>query len=92
MRLDPDGLDPTLGTKLVLPDQLLVAYYGEGCLKFADPERSTQDVGDPRFATVASLSNSKNMLPGDFPQTVTGLREIVNEPSHGWWDEWVRLG
>lgn len=84
VRLKPDGLEPILGTELISPEQLLVAYYGDGCLKFADSERSVQDVDDSLFVTMAPLSNLDNILAGGFDRAGAGLREIVNEPSQDW--------
>jgi len=77
MRFGSDGLMPVLGSELIPAEKLLVAYYGDGCLKFADPARPIQDVGSLPFITMASQSNLDNILPGDFDLANIALREIV---------------
>ena len=83
-RLGTAGLEPFLGSELVQPEQILVVYHGDGCVKFADPMRSVQDVDDPLFARAAHLSNLDNVLSGDFSPARTGLDEVVGQPPRNW--------
>ena len=83
-RLGTAGLEPFLGSELVQPEQILVVYHGDGCVKFADPMRSVQDVDDTLFARAAHLSNLDNVLSGDLSQARTGLGTVIDEPSRNW--------